>query len=98
MDFEWDPAKATNNFKKHRVSFFEATEVFGDPLSITVADPDHSATEAGTEAGKEERLLIFGQTILHKYLVVSFMERDDRIRLISAREMTRKEQAAYEQK
>ena len=42
MEFEWDTQKADENFKKHRVEFIEAAAVFADPLSITVADPDHS--------------------------------------------------------
>ena len=90
MEFEWDPEKAKRNLEVHGVSFFEATEVFGDPLSSTVEDPDHSEAEY--------RLLIFGQTFSQKYHVVSFTERDDRIRLITAREMTRYERTAYEQR
>lgn len=42
MDFEWDTEKARINERKHGVSFFEAQEVFGDSLSSTVRDPDHS--------------------------------------------------------
>jgi uncharacterized DUF497 family protein len=45
MDFEWDNRKARSNFESHGVSFAEATEVFGDDLSSTVADPDHSEGE-----------------------------------------------------
>ena len=43
---EWDPTKAVANRKKHGVSFPEATSVFGDPLSITISDPEHSDSEA----------------------------------------------------
>lgn len=42
MEFEWDWTKASTNIAKHGVSFGEATTVFGDPLAITYADPDHS--------------------------------------------------------
>lgn len=42
LDFEWDPGKAASNLKKHGVRFEEAATVFGDPLSLTVFDPDHS--------------------------------------------------------
>ena len=89
MEFEWDSLKADTNSEKHGVSFEEAAEVFADDLSSTIADPDHSLAE--------ERFLIFGRTSSDRYLVVSFTDRDDRIRIISAREMTRLERKAYEQ-
>lgn len=89
IDFEWDPEKAERNLKDHGVSFVEAAEVFGDILSSAIDDPDHSHDEA--------RLLIFGQSLAPRYLVVSFTERGGRIRIISAREMTRSERNAYEQ-
>ena len=53
MDLEWDPDKADTNIAKHGVSFFDATEVFGDVLSSTFLDPDTSVGE--------DRYLIFGQ-------------------------------------
>jgi uncharacterized protein len=89
MDFEWDLAKAKSNESKHGVSFFEACEVFGDEHSSTVPDPDHSAAE--------NRFLVFGASRGGRYLVVSYTERGDRIRLISARQMTLRERRAYEQ-
>jgi uncharacterized protein len=88
VDFEWDPEKANENERKHSVSFVEATEVFGDELSRTVSDPDHSVAE--------DRFLIFGQTAAGQNLVVAFTEREYRIRLISARPMTPQERKAYE--
>jgi uncharacterized DUF497 family protein len=88
IEFEWDTAKASSNEKKHGVSFSEASEVFFDYHSSTVRDPDHSMDE--------ERYLIFGVSKGGKYLVVSYTERNDRIRLISARQMTSKERKAYE--
>jgi uncharacterized DUF497 family protein len=45
MEFEWDDAKAAGNLKKHRVTFDEAATIFGDPLSMTFPDPDHSLEE-----------------------------------------------------
>jgi hypothetical protein len=45
MEFEWDPIKAARNLRKHRVSFDEAVTVFGDFLSTTAPDPDHSSDE-----------------------------------------------------
>ncbi len=89
MQFEWDPAKARANESKHGVSFVEASEVFDDDHSSTVPDPDHSADEG--------RYLIFGASKNGNYLVVSYTERGDRIRLISARTMTPRERKAYEQ-
>jgi hypothetical protein len=87
--FEWDSDKARDNEQKHGVSFLEASEVFDDDHSSTVQDPDHSATEA--------RYLIFGASKQGKHLVVSYTERGDRIRLISARAMTSRERRAYEE-
>ena len=45
MKFEWDTRKADNNLRKHSVAFTEAATVFGDPLSETFPDPDHSIGE-----------------------------------------------------
>ncbi len=45
LTFEWDARKARSNFAKHGVSFEEAATVFADPLSLTIADPDHSIAE-----------------------------------------------------
>lgn len=89
MDFEWDSNKASRNKVKHGITFVEASEVFADQYSSTVADPDHSHDE--------ERFLIFGKSRQGRYVVVAFTERGDRIRLISARQMTRREREAYEQ-
>lgn len=89
MEFEWDQRKARANLVKHRVAFLKAMEVFGDELSLTVHDPDNSEIES--------RYLIFGQTSTGKHLVVCFTERDNRVRLISARHMTPLEREAYEQ-
>ncbi len=88
MDFECDLVKARANLEKHGVSFPHATEVFADDRSSTVPDPDHSSYE--------ERFLIFGQTRSKRHLVVAFTDRGDRIRVISARPMTRREHTVYE--
>ena len=86
--FEWDPEKAQGNEQKHGVGFLEASEVFDDDHSSTVGDPDHSQAEP--------RYLIFGSSKSGKCLVVSYTERENRIRLISARQMTPRERRAYE--
>ncbi len=89
MEFEWDPAKDRENENKHGVSFFEACEVFDDDHSSAAPDPDHSLDE--------DRYLIFGMSKRSRYLVAPYTERGDRIRPISARQMTARERRAYEQ-
>jgi hypothetical protein len=87
--FEWDPAKAAANLKKHGVSFEEAVTVFQDPLAKIHADPDHSEDEL--------RQILIGHSAQNRVLLVSFTDRRDRIRLISAREATRREHKEYEE-
>lgn len=86
--FEWDPEKAESNFKKHGVSFEEAESVFFDPLSLTVADPLHSV--------EENRFIITGFSEHGRQLVVVHTDRNDKIRIISARLATPKERRKYE--
>ncbi|WP_072621684.1 BrnT family toxin [Spirulina major] len=88
MEFEWDKVKAQSNQLKHGVSFLEATEVFADPYSAGVHDPDH--------AQDEDRYLLLGLSLKGSYIVVSLTERADSIRIISARPMTRRERKADE--
>jgi hypothetical protein len=87
--FEWDPLKAEANIRKHGVTFDEASTVFGDPLNLLMADPDHSLDE--------ERFLLLGMSNRRKLLVVAFAERPPRTRLISARRATRHERRRYEE-
>lgn len=88
MRFEWDKNKAASNFKKHQVSFEEAKTIFGDPLEVTISDPGHSEYE--------ERFLSIGMSDKGLLLVVSYTERDGRIRIISARVATNAERNHYE--
>ena len=88
MIFEWDPDKAIANLEKHGVSFDEAATVFGDPLSLTIPDPDHSSGEG--------RFVDVGLSHQRRLLMVSYTERGERVRLISARLATRKEKKTYE--
>jgi uncharacterized protein len=88
LEFEWDPEKEVENSKKHGVSFHEAQSAFADHLSLTIPDPDHSEGEA--------RQILLGMSSAGRLLVVSHTERDDRIRIISARRATRAEIRAYE--
>jgi len=87
--FEWDAGKAISNLRKHNVSFREAATVFGDPLALTFSDPDHS--------GLEQRYLTFGVSEVQRYLVVAHTDRDNAVRVISARLMTRGEKKMYEE-
>lgn len=87
--FEWDDAKAEKNVRKHNVSFDEAQTVFLDHLSVMKPDVEHSNTE--------ERLVIIGTSHKHRLIVVSYAERGDTIRLISARKATRHERRQYEE-
>jgi uncharacterized DUF497 family protein len=90
MPFEWDPEKARENVRNHpSITFEEASTVFNDPLSVTILDPEHSRGEV--------RYLIMGYSARRRLLVVSYTERQDRIRIISARLATRKERRSYEE-
>jgi uncharacterized protein len=89
MTFEWDDNKAETNSSKHGVSFEEAKTVFDDLLYVDFYDPDHSEAE--------ERYLIVGRSNRRRLLIVSYTERGDLIRIISARKVTRSEREAYEE-
>ena len=87
MIYEWDAAKASANLRKHKVSFAEAASVFLDPLALSFFDPDHSE--------EENREITIGISSRKRALFVSHCERDERIRIISARKATRKERLQY---
>jgi uncharacterized protein len=89
MQFEWDENKATLNFSKHGISFEEARTVFDDPLYVDFYDPDHS--------DREDRYIIVGESQQGHLLIVSYTEKGDIIRLISARKVTRMEREVYEE-
>jgi uncharacterized protein len=89
LEFEWDLAKAELNLKEHGISFDEATTVFRDTLSITISDPDHS--------DYEDRFIDIGMSHRMQLLVVSYTERKNKIRIISARRATRAERKNYEE-
>ena len=89
MRFEWDDKKALANLAKHGVSFEEAATVFGDPLSDTFDDPDHSA--------EEQRFLIVGASDRGRMLIVAHTDDEAVVRIISAREPTSGERKSYEE-
>lgn len=84
----WDPEKAARNFRKHRVSFNEASTVFRDWLALTKPDPDHSISE--------RRFLTLGLSSNQRLVLVAHTDDGDEIRIISARLPTRSERNAYE--
>ncbi len=87
MQFEWDPEKARKNLRKHGVSFEEAATCFEDPLGIDFYDPDHSKDE--------DRYILLALSKKGQVLVVVYTERKNKIRIISARKATRKEEGFY---
>jgi uncharacterized DUF497 family protein len=89
VQFEWDPEKAAANVKRRRISFNEAAGVLEDPLSTTFPDEAHSE--------EETRFLTIGASHRGRVLVVAHTERNDIIRIISARRATRREREFYEQ-
>jgi hypothetical protein len=84
MKFEWDPAKAKANIVRHGVSFDEAQAVFADSHAIELLDDSPS----------EERWRLLGRAGPTILLVV-YTERGDRVRIISARKASKREQKAY---
>jgi uncharacterized DUF497 family protein len=89
MEYEWDENKAAANLSKHGVSFEEAKTVFDDPLYVDFYDPDHSYGE--------HRFILLGESAQKRVLFVSYIERNNSFRLISAREATPSERKVYEQ-
>jgi uncharacterized DUF497 family protein len=89
LTFEWDSRKARSNLSKHGISFEEASTIFGDFLSLTIPDPDHSITE--------RRYITMGRAFNRKLLVVVHTDRSDNIRIIRARRASRRERRFYEQ-
>ena len=89
MEFEWDTNKATVNLSKHSVSFDEAKTVFQDPFYIVFDDPDHSF--------QKDRCVAIGQSAQDRLLFISYTERENTARLISARKATSSERELYEE-
>jgi hypothetical protein len=89
LRFEWDPAKAAENLRKHGVSFEEAQAVFADERALLLDDPGHSEGE--------DRFVLLGLSAAGRLLVVvhCYREADAVIRIISARKATRSERASY---
>ena len=89
MFYEWNAAKARDNFRKHGLTFDEAASVFLDPLALTFADPFHSS--------EERREISIGYSKRHRVVFVSQCRRGNRVRIISARKATNGERRQYEE-
>ncbi len=88
LEFEWDIQKASRNVHKHQITFEEASTVFADILSVTFPDIQ--------DAIHEERYLIIGLSSNNRILVIAHLYRDETVRIISARQATKREQKYYE--
>ena len=89
ITFEWDERKARSNLAKHRISFENAATVFSDPNAITIYDDSHSTGE--------HRYATIGHTVYGNIVVVAHTDRNNRIRIISARKASAKERKEYEE-
>lgn len=89
IEFEWDKGNKEKNWAKHRISVKESEDIFFDKRSFTTKDTKHSTIE--------DRFQILGKTVKGKYLTIYFTVRENKIRVISARPMSRKERKQYEQ-
>ena len=87
LEFTWHPKKAARNLEKHGVSFLQAQTAFDDPYALIVDDLDHSADE--------QREIIMGHSKEQHFLIVSFTEKTNGIRIISARFAEPKERRFY---
>ena len=87
VSFQWDPAKAASNRRKHGVSFADAVGAFEDPKALTL-DDSHP---------RERRFLTVGLDFLGRVVAVSWTSRGDDFRIISARKATRSERGQYEE-
>lgn len=89
LRFDWDPAKARLNLRRHRLAFEEAQTAFADEHALIIDDPEHSADET--------RLVLLGMSARLRVLVVVHVYRvaPDTIRIISARRATRSERHTY---
>lgn len=89
LHFEWDPHKAKSNLQKHQVGFGEASTIFDDPQFITFLDDEHSKDE--------ERYITIGLSNQNRLLMMAHTERNDAIRIISARKATQHEENFYQE-
>lgn len=89
LKYEWDSKKASNNIIKHGISFEEAITIWNDELAAFFHDPFHSITE--------DRYIMIGYSNKNNLLLVSFTDRNNKIRIISARKATKSERKKHEE-
>lgn len=89
VEFEWDAGKAVANERKHTIGFMEAMTCFWDPQQVAFCDPDHS--------DNEDREILIAHSAQGRLLMVVYTLRGEKIRIISARQATRKETRDYAQ-
>ena len=88
-DFEWDEGNIKKNWERHRVSHIECEEIFFNRPIIVKKDEPHSTSE--------DRYFVLGKTDADRLLFIVFTLRGNKIRIISARDMNRKERKIYEE-
>jgi hypothetical protein len=88
-DFEWDEGNIKKNWERHRVSHIECEEIFFNRPIIVKKDEPHSTSE--------NRYFVLGKTDAGRLLFIVFTLRGNKIRIISARDMNRKEREIYEE-
>lgn len=86
--FDWDEANITKNWERHRVTPEEAEDVFFHDPFVLRADPGHSKLE--------KRYRVLGKTTRERRLFVAFTIRGSLIRVISVREMSKREDEEYQ--
>ena len=84
LQFEWDAGNSGKNKRGHDVEDWECEEVFFDPKKVILKDKLHS--------GQEERLVLLGKTRQERLLYLAFTVRDEKVRVISARDVTKKKE------
>jgi uncharacterized protein len=88
-DFEWDEGNIRKNWERHRVSHIECEEIIFNRPIIVKKDEPHSTSE--------DRYFVLGKTDAGRLLFTVFTLRANKIRIISARDMNRKERKIYEE-
>lgn len=88
-EFEWDEGNEEKNWRKHKVATKESEEVFANTPLFMFPDPRHSQ--------KEERFVAYGRTKTGRHLTLVFTKRENRIRVISARDQNKNERRYYDQ-
>jgi uncharacterized protein len=86
IEFEWDPAKARENLRKHGIRFADAQQAFADEQAVLIED----------QFPFEPRFILIGRDAIDQILVVIFTWRNDIIRIISVRKATPRERQQYE--